>query len=80
MIICLGKKILFFLPSIDNDGEIKEIKKFSNKVINVEKNVSFFQPYWISNNLLVCSEDSTGWWNLCFLDVTDIKKLFLRKE
>ena len=69
-----------FFASIDNDGEIKEIKEFSNKVINQARNVSFFQPYWISDNLLVCSEDSTGWWNLCFLDVTDIKNIVLKKR
>ena len=30
---------------IDFDGKIKKIKKFSNKLINTKKNVSFFQPY-----------------------------------
>ena len=73
------KNSLFF-ASIDSHGEIQEIKEFSNKVINLGKNVSFFQPYWISNNLLVCSEDSTGWWNLCFLDVTDFKNIVLKKR
>ncbi len=73
------KNHLFF-ASFDNDGEIQEIKEFTNKVINQGKNVSFFQPYWITENLLVCSEDSTGWWNLCFLDVTDIKKIVLKKR
>ena len=65
---------------IDNEGEIKKIKKFSHKLINEGKNVSFFQPYWISDTILVCSEDSTGWWNLCFLDVTDINNIFLKKR
>ncbi len=69
-----------FFAIIDNDGEIEIIKKFSNKLINKEKNVSFFQPYWISDNLLVCSEDSTGWWNLLFLDVTNIKNIILKKR
>ncbi len=73
------KNSLFF-ASIDKGGEIQEINEFSNKVINVGRNVSFFQPYWISNNLLVCSEDSTGWWNLCFLDVTNLKKIVLKKR
>ena len=73
------KNCLFF-ASVHKNGKIKEIKKFSNKFINEEKNVSFFQPYWISENLLVCSEDSTGWWNLCFLDVTDIKNIVLKKR
>ncbi len=69
-----------FFASIDNAGKIKEIKEFTNKVINEGKNVSFFQPYWISENMLVCSEDSTGWWNLCFIDVADIKKIVLKKR
>ena len=73
------KNFLFF-ASIDNDGEIKKIKEFSNKFINKRKNVSFFQPYWVSDNLLVCSEDSTGWWNLCFLEVTDINNIFPKKR
>ena len=69
-----------FFAIIDNDGEIQKIKKFSNKLVNEEKNVSFFQPYWVSDNILVCSEDSTGWWNLLFLDVTDIKNVILKKR
>ncbi len=69
-----------FFAIIDNDGEIQKIKKFSNKLVNEEKNVSFFQPYWMSENILVCSEDSTGWWNLLFLDVTDIKNIILKKR
>ena len=69
-----------FFASIANDGEVQKIKKFSNKDINWGRNVSFFQPYWISENLLVCSEDSTGWWNLCFLDVTDINNIILKKR
>ncbi len=73
------KNDLFF-ASINNEGEIQKITKFSNKIINKEKNVSFFQPYWISENFLVCSEDSTGWWNLCFLDVSDLKKIVLKKR
>ena len=66
-----------FFAIIDNDGEIQKIKKFSNKLVNEEKNVSFFQPYWVSDNILVCSEDSTGWWNLLFLDLTDITNICL---
>ncbi len=69
-----------FFAIIDSDGEIQKIKKFSNKLVNEEKNVSFFQPYWMSENILVCSEDSTGWWNLLFLDVTDIKNIIIKKR
>jgi len=73
------KNELFF-AQIDLDGEIQKIKKFSNKLINSKKNVSFFQPYWISETLLVCSEDSSGWWNLLFLDVSEIENIFINKR
>ncbi len=65
---------------IDLDGEITIIKKFSDKLINAKKNVSFFQPYWISETLLVCSEDSSGWWNLLFLDASKIENIFIKKR
>ncbi len=73
------KNYLYF-AQIDLDGEITKIKKFSDKLINVKKNVSFFQPYWISETLLVCSEDSSGWWNLLFLDVSKIENIFIKKR
>jgi len=73
------KNELFF-AQIDQDGEIQKIKKFSNKLINSKKNVSFFQPYWISETNLVCSEDSSGWWNLLFLDVSEIENIFIKKR
>ncbi len=69
-----------FFAQIDSAGEIKKIKKFSNKLINARKNVSFFQPYWISETILVCSEDSSGWWNLLFLDVSEIEDIFIKKR
>ncbi len=72
------KNELFF-AQIDQDGEIQKIEKFSNKLIN-PKNVSFFQPYWISETHLVCSEDSSGWWNLLFLDISDIENIFIKKR
>ncbi len=73
------KNELFF-AQLDLDGEIQKIKKFSNKLINSKKNVSFFQPYWISETHLVCSEDSSGWWNLLFLDVSEIENIFIKKR
>ncbi len=73
------KNELFF-AQINQDGEIQKIKKFSNKLINSKKNVSFFQPYWISETHLVCSEDSSGWWNLLFLDVSEIENIFIKKR
>ncbi len=69
-----------FFAQIDTDGEIQKIKKFSNKLINTKKNVSFFQPYWISETILVCSEDSSGWWNLLFLDVSEIENIYIKKK
>ncbi len=65
---------------IDLDGEITKIKKFSDKLINSKKKVSFFQPYWISETLLVCSEDSSGWWNLLFLEASKIENIFIKKR
>ena len=65
---------------IDLDGEITKIKKFSDKLINAKKNVSFFQPYWISETLLLCSEDSSGWWNLLFLDASKIENILIKKR
>ncbi len=73
------KNDLFF-AQIDLNGEIQKIKKFSNKLINTQKNISFFQPYWISETILVCSEDSSGWWNLLFLDVREIDNIFVKKR
>jgi len=64
----------------DLNGEITKIKKFSDKLINAKKNVSFFQPYWISETLLVCSEDSSGWWNLLFLDASKIENICIKKR
>jgi len=73
------KNELFF-AQIDLDGEIQKIKKFTNKSINSKQNVSFFQPYWISETHLVCSEDSSGWWNLLFVDVSEIENILIKKR
>ncbi len=73
------KNELFF-AQIDCDGKIKKIKKFSNKLVNDNKKVSFFQPHWISETILVCSEDSSGWWNLLFLDVSEIENILIKKR
>ncbi len=73
------KNDLFF-AQLNLDGKIQKVKKFSNKLINSIKNVSFFQPYWISETILVCSEDSSGWWNLLFLDVSEIENIFINKR
>ena len=73
------KNDLFF-AEIDVCGQLNKIKKFSHKNINENKKVSFFQPHWISENLLVCSEDSSGWWNLLFLDVSEIESIVIKKR
>jgi len=73
------KNDLFF-AQMDLDGEIKKIKKFSDKRVNAKKKVSFFQPYWISETLFVCSEDSSGRWNLLFLDVSEIENILVKKK
>ena len=28
----------------------------------------------------MCSEDSSGWWNLLFLDVSEIESIFIKKR
>ncbi len=73
------KNDLFF-ATFGANGDIKKIKKFSNKIINADKMVSFFQPYWISEKILVCSEDSSGWWNLLFIDASDIENILIKKR
>ena len=71
--------MIFFFAEVD-DGEIKIIKNFANLVINGNRKVSFFQPYWISDKLLVCSEDSSGWWNLLFINVSEIQNIVINKR
>ena len=73
------KNDLYF-AEIDAFGKIKKTKRFSNKFINEQKNVSFFQPHWISDELLVCSEDSLGWWNLLFIEVCKIENIVIKKR
>ena len=73
------KNDLFFAV-IEIDGGIKRIRKLSNKFTEFNKTTSFFQPYWLSETVLVCSEDSSGWWNLLFIDVSDIDNIFIKKK
>ena len=68
-----------FFGSINPSGQLQKIVKFRNKNINSEKSVSFFQPLWISKNILVCSEDSSGWWNLLFLNINQIEEIHILK-
>ena len=65
---------------VDSVGNLNKVVKFNYKHISLTKKISFFQPYWISNNILICSEDSSGWWNLLFLDIHQIDKISIRKR
>jgi len=69
-----------FFGSINSFGKLQKITKFKNKNINLDKSVSFFQPLWISKNILVCSEDSSGWWNLLFLKINQIDEIHILKK
>jgi len=69
-----------FFGSINLFGQLKKIVKFKDKNINCDKPVSFFQPLWISKNILICSEDSSGWWNLLFLKVNQIEEIHILKK
>ena len=69
-----------FFGSINSFGQLQKIVKFKNKNINFNKTVSFFQPLWISKNILICSEDSSGWWNLLFLKINKIEEIHILKK
>jgi len=69
-----------FFGSINSAGQLQKIVKFKNKNINFDKPVSFFQPLWISKNILICSEDSSGWWNLLFLKINQIEEIHILKK
>tara|TARA_Y100000589_G_scaffold1425_1_gene1228 strand:+ start:4650 stop:6572 length:1923 start_codon:yes stop_codon:yes gene_type:complete len=65
---------------IKSNGQITKIREFKNKNINLQKSVSFFQPLWISKNILLCAEDSSGWWNLMFLEINNIQEINIIKR
>ena len=69
-----------FFAEINEKGELGKNIKLNKEVISSCERISFFQPYWISYNLLVCAEDSSGWWNLIFFEVNDLKNLFVKKR
>ena len=71
------------LISFNNLGEIKRQEIFDKKLISQSDNLSFFQPLWIDQYSLVCSEDSSGWWNLFIIEISNslvikIKKRFIK--
>ena len=69
-----------FFGTLNLNGQLQKIVKFKNKNINIDKPVTFFQPLWISENILVCSEDSSGWWNLLFLKINKIDEIHVLKK
>ncbi len=69
-----------FFGSINVCGQLQKIVKFKNKNINNNKLISFFQPLWISRDTLICSEDSSGWWNLLFLKINQIEEIHILKK
>ena len=69
-----------FFAELDNNCELKLSIKLDKKIISNCEKISFFQPYWLSDNLLVCSEDSSGWWNLIFFEVNDLNNINIRKR
>jgi len=69
-----------FFAQLNNNGEIENSTQLNKKIISNCESISFFQPYWISDNLLVCSEDSSGWWNLIFFEIKDVKNIQIKKR
>ena len=69
-----------FFAEINNKYALSNPIKLNKEILSSCDNISFFQPYWISNNLLVCAEDSSGWWNLVFFEVNDLKNISIKKK
>ena len=69
-----------FFAEVDSRGGIKKIKEFNKLLLGQNLTISFFQPYWLSNNLLVCSEDSSGWWNLIFIEIHKLENINIKKK
>ena len=69
-----------FFAQLNKNNEIENSIKLDKEIISNSECISFFQPYWISNNLCVCSEDSSGWWNLIFFEVIDLNNISIKKR
>tara|TARA_Y100001968_G_C19450074_1_gene767943 strand:- start:446 stop:2377 length:1932 start_codon:yes stop_codon:yes gene_type:complete len=69
-----------FFGYLNDRGEIEKIKKLNKSIIKNSVNISFFQPYWLSNNTLGCSEDSSGWWNLIFFEINHLGNIVISKK
>ncbi len=62
------------------NAEIKILKSIKKIISPNQTLVSFFQPYWISEKIVICSEDSSGWWNLLFLEIDNTDNIFIKKK
>ncbi len=49
------------------DGDLQTKLLIAGSCATHPKQISVFQPIWLTNGSLVVSEDSTGWWNLMIL-------------
>jgi len=77
--MCWDNNYLFF-AEINIDGHLQKEVKFKSEIFNSQKLVSFFQPFWISRNILICSEDSSGWWNLLVLEINNLEDITIKKR
>ena len=68
------------LIRLNQTGQIQEQRIFDKEFLNIKKKISFFQPHWLDQKCLVCSEDSSGWWNLLFLEIEDSFEIKLKKR
>ena len=62
------------------NAEIKILKSIKKIISPNQTKVSFFQPYWISEKIVICSEDSSGWWNLLFLEIDNTDNILIKKK
>ncbi len=69
-----------FFAEVGSRGAIQKITEFNKSLISNDDTISFFQPYWLSKNLLVCAEDSSGWWNLIFIEINKLENINLKKK
>ena len=68
------------LISFSKTGHIEEQEIFNKESLDPKNKIAFFQPYWLDCKTLVCSEDSSGWWNLLFLEIEDGLKIKVKKR
>ena len=66
--------------NINPDGDLIKNQLFAKELISQNCNFSFFQPFWLDKDILVCSEDSSGWWNLIFLEINGLNRISIRQR